>query len=94
MEETLHYLTKQSIWSELVVSVLSGNEKKFFEIKNNLVSAYETNEEQRLVKRSAPQDIPPDHFATVSPEDDHCEAGGRKLTANWYILLLNQVERH
>ncbi|KAA1069761.1 hypothetical protein PGT21_032938 [Puccinia graminis f. sp. tritici] len=64
MKETLHYLTKKSIWSDLVVSVLSGNEKKFVEIKNNLVSGHETNEEQRLVKRSAPQDIPPDHFAT------------------------------
>ncbi|KAI9622224.1 hypothetical protein H4Q26_015260 [Puccinia striiformis f. sp. tritici PST-130] len=49
---------KQSVWAELVVSVLSGDEKAFLRIKNNLVSAYEPTEDQRLLKRSAPQDIP------------------------------------
>ncbi|POW11862.1 hypothetical protein PSTT_04906 [Puccinia striiformis] len=63
-KETLLYLTKQSVWAELVVSVLSGDEKAFLRIKNNLVSAYEPTEDQRLLKRSAPQDIPKDHFAT------------------------------
>ncbi|WAQ89972.1 hypothetical protein PtA15_11A664 [Puccinia triticina] len=64
MNKALYYLTKKSIWSELVVSVLSGDEEAFNRIKTNVVAAYETNEEQRLVRRSAPQDIPSDHFAT------------------------------
>jgi hypothetical protein len=67
MKDVLHYLTKENVWSGLVVSVLSGDEKAFVQIRNNLLSVHQLNEEQRLMKRSAPQDIPTDHFATVSP---------------------------
>ncbi|KAH9450560.1 hypothetical protein Pst134EB_018091 [Puccinia striiformis f. sp. tritici] len=70
------------------------DEKAFLRIKNNLVSAYEPTEDQRLLKRSAPQDIPKDHFATVSHKDLRKRKATRLNADRDYRFFLNKVERH